>query len=91
MSKVSNISVFKVIEENPKLSGFDLFWAAYPKKKGKGDAIKAWQQTAKQRPPIEELLAAIETQRKTDEWYRDSGQWIPFPASWLRGWRWLDE
>ena len=91
MLKVQNISVLKVIEENPKLSGFSLFWASYPKRRKKGDALKAWQQTAKVRPPIEEILAAIETQRQSDDWNRDSGQWIPLPASWLRAWQWADE
>ena len=91
MLKVQNISVLKVIEDNPKLSGFELFWAAYPKKRGKGDAMRAWIQTAKVRPHIEEILSVIETQRQSDDWNRDSGQWIPYPASWLRDWRFFDE
>ena len=84
-------SVFKTIEENPKLAGFELFWMAYPKRKAKGDAAKAWIQTAKNRPPIEAILAAIETQRQGDDWFRDSGAYIPYPATWLRAWRWADE
>ena len=91
MTVLNRQSVFKTVEDNPKLSGFDLFWAAYPKRKAKGDAMKAWQQTAKHRPPIEEILAAIETQRQSDDWWKDSGQYIPLPASWLRAWRWADE
>ena len=91
MGQVRNISVYKVIEDNPKLSGFDLFWQAYPKKKAKGDAMKAWQQTFKHRPPIEQILAAIETQRQSNDWWKDSGAYIPYPASWLRAWRWADE
>ena len=88
---IDRTSVLKIIEANPKLAGFDLFWACYPKRKKKGDAMKAWVQTKKHRPPIEELLAALDKQKNSDDWYRDSGQWIPLPATWLRSWQWLDE
>ena len=91
MAKITSISVYQTIENNPKLAGFDLWWAAYPKKLAKGDAVKAWQQTAKVRPSVEEMLAKLENQRISDDWQRDSGQWIPYPASYLRAWRFLDE
>ena len=91
MTVLNRQSVFKTLEENPKLAGFDLFWACYPRRQAKGDALKAWAQTAKHRPAIEEILAAIETQKKSDQWFRDSGQFIPMPATWLRAWRWADE
>lgn len=88
---MGRVSVLKVIEDNPKLSGFDLFWTAYPKKKAKGDAMKAWQQTSKVRPPIEKILAAVGTQQAGNDWHKDGGAFIPYPATWLRGWRWDDE
>lgn len=81
----------KVIEAQPKLSDFDLFWESYPKKKSKGDAFKAWKQTESIRPPIEEILAAIETQLRSVNWSKDGGQFIPYPATWLRSWGWADE
>ena len=91
MTVLNRESVFKIIEENPKLSGFDLWYRCYPKHKSKGDARKAWIQTAKDRLPIEEMLATLEKQKHSDDWYRDSGQWIPYPASYLRAWMFLDE
>jgi len=69
--------------------GFDEFWSVYPNRKAKKDAIKAWGQAAKERPPMEDLLRAIRSQCKTDMWQRGMG--IPYPASWLRGERWKDE
>lgn len=67
--------------------GFDEFWKAYPKKVAKGDAAKAWKQTARKRPAMPELLAALEAAKAG---WRDR-QFIPYPASWLRAERWADE
>lgn len=84
--------VVELLQKNsPKLSGFDLFWEAYPKKKAKGDAVKAWLQTAKIRPPIEAMIAAIENEKKSVQWQRDGGEYIPYPATYLRNWGWLNE
>ena len=67
---------------------FNQFWSAYPKKKGKGDAEKVWKSL---KPPIDAVLSAIENQRKSADWIKDNGQYIPYPAKWLRGKCWEDE
>lgn len=79
------------IKNNPQLSDFDWFWDSYPKRKAKLDAMKAWQQTRNARPPIEELIAALDKQASSDDWYRDGGAYIPYPATWLRRGQWADE
>ena len=71
-----------------KADAFAAFWAAYPKKKSKADAEKAFKQVTE---PIEVLLAAIEAQKKSPEWQKDGGQFIPYPATWLRRGAWMDE
>lgn len=73
------------------MEGFDEFWKAYPRKVAKAEARKAWQQTEKIRPPIEQLIAAIKAQSGTEQWMRGNGQFIPYAATWLRGERWEDE
>ena len=72
-------------------SEFDRFWTVYPKKRSKGDAEKAWNQTAKERPDLETVLASVRAQAASDGWTKDSGQFIPHPATWLRRKGWLDE
>ena len=67
------------------------FWTAYPRKQKKADAAKAWKTTAKTRPPLPVLLAAVETQKRSRQWQKDGGQFIPLPATWLRGGSWDDE
>ncbi len=75
-------------EVEAKARDFEKFWAAYPKKDGKKDALAAW---AKVSEPVETLLAAIEKRRNTDDWTKSKGQFVPLPATWLRGKRWEDE
>lgn len=69
---------------------FGAFWQAYPKKLAKGDARKAWEQTKKIRPAIAVLLKALAYSRGSDQWRRDGGQYVPYPATWLRQERWED-
>ena len=73
------------------MNDFELFWQAYPKKKAKRDAFKAWQQTEGERPSTDELLKIVRLTCKTEEWMKAGGQFIPLPATYLRGWRWEDE
>jgi hypothetical protein len=72
------------------LSDFDQFWAAYPRKIAKADARKAWAQMAQKLPPVAELLSAISVAKESEQWRKDSGLYIPYPATWLRGERWED-
>jgi hypothetical protein len=37
------------------------------------------------------MLATIEAMRYSREWTKNGGQYIPFPANWLEGKRWLDK
>lgn len=70
-------------------SDFELFWAAYPKKVGKADAMKAF---AKIRDvDVQTMIAAIEAQKKSRQWQKDDGQYIPNPSTWLNQGRWQDE
>jgi uncharacterized protein YdaU (DUF1376 family) len=71
--------------------GFEDFWQAYPRRKKRADAEKAWKQTAKDRPPLPAILASIDAQRRTPDWIKEGGQFIPYPASWLRAHSWADD
>jgi hypothetical protein len=75
----------------PTGNDFDAFWKVYPRKLAKGDALKAWKQMARERPPIRVIIAAIEAQKGSDGWTKDGGGFIPYPATWLRASRWDDE
>lgn len=70
---------------------FDEFYSLYPKKRNKQEAFKAWKRLAPDEALIAEIKAALEWQKASDDWKKDAGQFIPYPASWLNGHRWEDE
>ena len=63
----------------------------YPRKEAKKDALKAFQKLKPDSALIEKMLAALDQQKKSEAWKKDGGQYIPLPASWIRGERWEDE
>jgi len=70
---------------------FSRFYAAYPKKRAKQDAIKAWRKISPENGLFETIMAAVAKQKRSDDWTRENGRFIPNPASWLNGRRWEDE
>ena len=69
---------------------FEKWWIHYPRKVAKGDARKAWFQTASIRPPVENVIKATVLARNCESWTKDGGMFIPYPATWLRDERWDD-
>lgn len=67
------------------------FWPAYPRKVGKADAAKAFAKLKPDDALLAVMLGALATQRDSDEWRRDGGQFVPHPATWINGQRWQDE
>ena len=68
--------------------GFADWYAAYPLKVGKEAARRAWVKTARQRPPLPALLAAVASQKNSRRWREG---FVPNPATWLNQHRWADE
>jgi len=73
-----------------KLEEFSMFWAAYPKKVGKGAAEKAWMR-AKINGHAADVISAVDRQRQSEQWQKENGQFIPNPATWITQRRWEDE
>lgn len=72
-------------------SPFEQFWVAYPKKQSKGDAERAWDKLNPDERLAEQILQAVQRAKTSDQWTKEGGQFIPYPATWLRGKGWLDE
>jgi hypothetical protein len=70
----------------PNGDGFDEFWAAYPRRQAKQDAVKAWSKIAPHE--VEAILAGVERQRDCEQWRRG---FVPLPATFLNNRRWEDE
>lgn len=71
--------------------GFAAFWAAYPKKKSKGQALSAWKKLKPDSSLQALILKAVEAQKRSPDWQKDKGQYIPYPATWLNAMAWEDE
>ena len=75
----------------PEIYPFDEFWAVYPKKKAKEDARKAWTKLKPDEALGKAIIKAVEDAKKTADWKKEKGKFIPYPATYLNGKRWEDE
>lgn len=74
--------------ENDAADDFDLWWTLYPRKRGKGQAVKAYR-AARKKATAEQLLTSLRSQLA--EMTAKGDQFTPYPATWLNGERWLDQ
>ena len=70
---------------------FEEFWSAYPRKVGKKAAEVAWKKIRPDSELHNRVIAAVNSAKKTDQWQREGGRFIPNPATWLNQGRWDDE
>lgn len=70
---------------------FERFWLAHPKKRSKGDALKAWNKLQPDEQLQDRIMRALERAKTSAEWLKDGGQFIPYPATWLNAQGWEDE
>jgi hypothetical protein len=68
---------------------FDEFWSNYPRKIGRFKAEQKWKRLtcAEQ----EDALHGLKLWKKTDQWNRDGGEFIPYGSTFLNQRRWEDE
>lgn len=79
------------VEISKEPAAFEAFFAAYPRKVGKGQAQQVWDQLAPDAALRKRIVGAVHAWARTPEWQRNGGQFIPKPARWLREARWEDE
>lgn len=68
----------------------EFFWLPYPRKRGKGAALKAWNKIKPSNGLRERIRSKIEEGKHSPDWIRDDGRWIPNPATFLNQGRWDD-
>jgi hypothetical protein len=80
-----------------QLTYFERWYKHYPKKRARGRAETAFVNALKKNKDVpadefvDKLIAAVELQRKSVDWQKDGGQFIPHPASWLNAKMWGDD
>ena len=70
-----------------KDAGFELFWNAYPNKRGKQAALKKWT-TGKYNPA--DILPTLEKQKKLRDWVKADGKFVPHARTYLNQKRYED-
>lgn len=78
------------LDPRDPLEGFEGFWRLWPKKVAKEDAVKAWRKLKPDAATVVLIIGAVAKQARSRDWLKDSGQFIPYPATWLNGRRWED-
>ena len=66
------------------MKDFEKFWQAYPKKRSHDSAYVWWHKKKPSPETVEQIMRSVETFRHSKEWLKDGGQFIPYPATWLR-------
>lgn len=70
------------------LDRFERFYAAYPLKKSRGTAEKAFAKIRPDDALLAQMLASLEKRRASGTWL--DPKFIPYPATWLNAQGWLD-
>jgi hypothetical protein len=80
----------KRLRDSPN-PAFEQFYMAYPKKKARRAAERAWMKLNPSIEVIQTILTALEKHKQSEDWKKENGKYIPHPATWLNGRRWEDE
>lgn len=75
-------------EEKDNTPGFEVWYSAYPRHVGRGQAAKAYR-AALRKADAATLLAGA--QRAARQYAGKDPEFVPYPATWLNGERWLDQ
>lgn len=70
---------------------FAEFYAAYPRKAKPDTARRAFAKRKVSRELLDDMLAAIDRAKGSNDWTKEGGKYIPMPASWLNAGGWKDE
>lgn len=81
-------------QDNPQTpkgpDAFDKFWTVYPNKQKKEYARKIWSRE-KLDSKLEEIIRGVEMYKKSRQWQKDGGDFIPHGSTFLNQRLWLDD
>ena len=81
----------KELKNKYPCANFNLFWAEYPKKKSKQEAYAVWKKIKPNDDLVAQIMDSLRKVKKTVDWLKENGQFVPQAHNWLGGARWEDE
>ena len=90
-STVESVPESKETKKDLQRERFDEFWSLYPRKVGKQAALKAWRKIRPDADLHAKIVAAVNSQKTTEQWTIENGRFVPNPTTWLNQGRWDDE
>lgn len=88
-TKELNTKEYKEIQKKDDL--FEFFWKAYPKKLDKGRVEKWFSKNKPSKELVDLMIKQIDRFKQTEQWKKEDGKYIPYPATWLNSKCWEDE
>ncbi|MBR6613145.1 MAG: phage replisome organizer N-terminal domain-containing protein [Clostridia bacterium] len=70
---------------------FNEFYSAYPKKVNKQQVQKWFKKNKPNDKQFDYMMQRLQEFKKSKDWIKDKGQFIPYPSTWLNQKRWEDE
>ena len=67
------------------------FWSNYPKKTFENEARNTWLALNMDEPAAEKVLQALEIAKRSDQWTKEDGKYIPKAVNWLNKKSWEGE
>jgi len=77
------------VNQTKEPDAFDVFWKAYPGKKGGGkEKLRKKWKLDKLDSKAEHVMAVVAAKKQTEQWTKDNGQYIPMLSTFLNQQRW---
>jgi len=83
-------SLSSTSQPRPEPAGFVDFWETWPKssrKAGRSKCLDVWKRAGIEKQ-AEQVIAHVLAMKATNDWQKDSGQFVPAPLVYLNGKRW---
>ncbi len=76
---------------HPADPGFTDFWTEYPRKTAQKAAEKVWRRLKPDETLRRRMMDALRLDKRSNQWSKGNGEFIPHPSTWLNQERWNDE
>ena len=90
--KSNEIKSNEIKENKSKMpSLFEKIWEIYPKQMNRVDALTAFEELNATEELVDEMIKAINKQKKQESWNVDEGKYIPYLSTWIKKEKWKDK